>query len=306
VASGAFTNRITLENTGVLSLTVGTGLTVSAATGAVTLNFNNRTDIIGSVFGDDSTMLIDGVNGYIYGNVSATTLRTSETNIALGINTGSVSQGVYAVAVGSGAGQTGQGANSVAIGQNAGATGQQLQSVAIGLSAGQTSQGQGNVAIGQFAGQTSQGQFAVAIGGGAGQTSQPAGSIVINASGSTLNGSAAGFFVDPIRNQTSTGNVLTYNTTTKEIVYSTGFAGDMIGSVFGEDSAMLVNGLDSKIVGPVDSATVTASSYIQTAVYVDLTAIAAALPTPAKGMIVFDDGTNQFRGYDGSSWVTLN
>ena len=70
VASGAFTNRITLENTGVLSLTVGGGLTVSAATGAVTLNFNYRIDIIGSVFGDDSTVIINGIDN----TVSATSV----------------------------------------------------------------------------------------------------------------------------------------------------------------------------------------------------------------------------------------
>jgi hypothetical protein len=67
VASGTFTNRITLENTGVLSLTVGAGLTVSAATGAVTLNFNNRIDIIGSVFGDDSTAIINGIDNTVSG-----------------------------------------------------------------------------------------------------------------------------------------------------------------------------------------------------------------------------------------------
>jgi len=67
IASGSFTNRITFENTGVLSLTVGAGLTVSAATGAVTLNFNNRIDIIGSVFGDDSTAIINGIDNTVSG-----------------------------------------------------------------------------------------------------------------------------------------------------------------------------------------------------------------------------------------------
>ena len=67
VASGVLTNRITFENTGVLSLTVGAGLTVSAATGAVTLNFNNRIDIIGSVFGDDSTAIINGIDNTVSG-----------------------------------------------------------------------------------------------------------------------------------------------------------------------------------------------------------------------------------------------
>jgi len=192
VASGALTNRITLENTGVLSLTAGAGITVSAATGAVTVSFNNRIDIIGSVFGDDSTMLIDGTNGRIVGPVFA-----NVTGDVTGTVTG------------------------------------------------------------------------------------------------TLTGNSAGTHTGAVVGNV-TGNLTGYQT------------GDMTGSVFGDNSTMLVDGTNSRIVGPVESASVTASTYIQTAVYVDLTAIAAALPTPAKGMIVFDDDTNQFRGYDGSSWVALN
>ena len=192
VAAGASTNRITLENTGVISLTAGAGLIVSAATGAVTVSFNNRTDIIGSVFADDSTMLIDGTNSRIVGPVFA--------NVT------------------------------------------------------------GNV------------------------TGDVSGTLTGNSSG-THTGAVVG---------NVTGNLTGYQT------------GDMTGSVFGDNSTMLVDGTNSRIVGPVESASVVASSYIQTGVYVDLTAIAAALPTPAKGMIVFDDGTNQFRGYDGSSWVVLN
>ena len=85
----------------------------------------------------------------------------------------------------------------------------------------------------------------------------------------------------------------------------------MTGSVFADNSTLLVDGVGGQIVGPVNTSSVAASSvaassYIQTGVYVDLTAIAAALPTPSKGMIVFDDDTNQFRGYDGSTWVALN
>jgi hypothetical protein len=192
VASGALTNRITLENTGVLSLTAGAGITVSAATGAVTVSFNNRVDIIGSVFGDDSTMLIDGTNSRIVGPVFA--------NVT------------------------------------------------------------GNV------------------------TGDVSGTLTGNSSG-THTGAVVG---------NVTGNLTGYQT------------GDMTGSVFGDNSTMLIDGTNSRIVGPVESASVVASSYIQTGVYADLTAIAAALPSPAKGMIVFDDGTNQFRGYDGSSWVALN
>ena len=192
IASGSFTNRITFENTGVISLTAGAGLTVSAATGAVTVSFNNRIDIIGSVFADDSTMLVDGTNGRIVGPVFA--------NVT------------------------------------------------------------GNV------------------------TGDVSGTLTGNSSG-THTGAVVG---------NVTGNLTGYQT------------GDMTGSVFADNSTMLVDGTGGRIVGPVESASVTASSYIQTGVYADLTAIAAALPTAIKGMIVFDDGTNQFRGYDGSSWVALN
>jgi len=282
-------NKVVFENTGVTSLIGGNGITVSSSTGAVTVSIG-RGDLIGSVFADDSTMLVDGSGGRIVGDVYTSELRTSESKIALG----------------QGAGGDGlQGLESIAIGLSAGGFTQGNYAVAIGSGAGNIGQGNRAIAIGATAG-VDQGDYAISIGNGAGYPSAVSGSIAINASGFTLDAPAAGLYINPIRNQTSTGNVLTYNTTTKEIVYSEVFDGDIIGSVFGENSAMLVNGLDSKIVGPVDSSTVTASSYIQTAVYADLTAIAAGIPTAVKGMIVFDDGTNQFRGFDGSSWVALN
>jgi len=63
----------------------------------------------------------------------------------------------------------------------------------------------------------------VAIGYLAGQTSQPVNSIVINASGSTLNGAtASAFYVDPIRLATGEAGALVYNTTTSEITFDTG------------------------------------------------------------------------------------
>jgi len=191
IASGAFTNRITLDNTGVLSLTAGNGVTLSGSTGDITISVGSG-DLRGSLFADDSTMLVDGTSGRIVGPVFA--------NV-----TGDVT---------------------------------------------------GNVT-------------------------------------GTLTGNSAG---------THTGAVVGNVTGNVNGILD----GDMTGSVFADNSTMLIDGTGGRIVGPVDSATVAASSYIQTAVYVDLTAIAAALPTPSKGMIVFDDGTNQFRGYDGSSWVALN
>jgi hypothetical protein len=191
IASGAFTNRITLDNTGVLSLTAGNGVTLSGSTGDITISVGSG-DLRGSLFADDSTMLVDGTSGRIVGPVFA--------NV-----TGNVA---------------------------------------------------GNVT-------------------------------------GTLTGNSAGTHTGAVVGNV-TGNLTGYQT------------GDMTGSVFADNSTMLIDGTGGRIVGPIESASVVASIYIQTAVYVDLTAIAAALPTPSKGMIVFDDGTNQFRGYDGANWVALN
>ena len=45
---------------------------------------------------------------------------------------------------------------------------------------------------------------------------------------------------------------------------------------------------------------------IQTGVYTDATARNTFIATPTKGMIVFNDATNKFEGYDGTAWVDLN
>ena len=63
--------------------------------------------------------------------------------------------------------------------------------------------------------------YSIAIGTGAGYDSQANNTIVINATGGTLNASAqaSSFYVDPIRSDNSATKSLVYNTTTKEITY---------------------------------------------------------------------------------------
>jgi hypothetical protein len=180
--------EVTFSNTGVLSLVAGNNITLTAGTGDITVGFNNRVDIIGSVFGDDSTMLVDGTNGVLRGT-------------HIGSLTGNVT---------------------------------------------------GNVT-----------------------------------------GNTAGTHTGPVVGNV-TGNLSGYHT------------GDTTGSVFAQDSSLMINGVDGKITGRVETTSVVASAYIQTATYANLSAITAAYPVATKGMIVFDDGTDQFRGYDGNSWVALN
>jgi len=205
----------------ILNITSGLGITLSKTVATDTLNIavSPVFDLKGSVFGDDSSILVDAVSNYIYGNVSATTLRTAETKIALGADAGTVSQGTNAVAIGNLAGETNQGQRGVAVGFQAAGINQGARSIAIGQSAGYNTQGANGIAIGESAGQGNQGADAIAIGRTAGVSNQSANSIILNASGSTLDAAAAGFFVNPIRS-TANGRPLMYDTTTKELFSS--------------------------------------------------------------------------------------
>ena len=174
---------------------------------------------IGSVFTDNSTQIIDGNTATVYGNIEATTLRTAETKIALGSNAGQDTS-LQSVAVGESAGSVNQGNRTVSIGSQAGQYRQGTYGVAIGPSSGFFEQGNSAVAIGDNAGQSSQGNYAIAVGYYAGHNNQSANSIILNASGAILNGAAAGFYVNPVRSTTSSARPVVYDTTTKELFYT--------------------------------------------------------------------------------------
>ena len=163
--------------------------------------------------------------------------------VAIGNFAGSSTQGPHAVAVGDSAGFTNQGGNSVAIGSSAGYTGQGINSLAMGVSAGSIGQGQYSVAIGNSAGYTNQGNNSIAIGNLAGFTGQASNSIVLNASSSALNATATGFYVNPIRTDSSNISYgMFYNTGTMEITYappSSVLLGNVIrvDSVYGNDTS---------------------------------------------------------------------
>lgn len=277
--------------TDTLTLVAGQNISIATdiSTDQITINFTG--DYTGSVFADSSTMIIDGTEGKVIGDISTSTLRTSETGILLGFgagstnpgletlaigkNAGNTNQGDYSVALGSLAGNTGQGSasvalgisagqqnqstNSVALGAYSGSISQGIGSVALGKSAGNNSQGQASVAIGLEAGQTSQGHHAIALGVYAGKTNQPANSIILNAqsTGTTvadtlpLEPTTSGFFVAPIRNLTTTGQILNYNPVTKEISYSQVIEADLTGSVFSDSSTMLVDAVAGRHYGPL-------------------------------------------------------
>jgi hypothetical protein len=224
----------------------------------VTLTTDNITDslkidvsyLVGNVFSDSSTLLVNAATGKIVGDIETSRLRTSESRVVLGVGAGTTggsgasltigtyagytNQGTGAIAVGPYAGETNQGTSGMAIGPYSGQTGQGLSTLAVGVYAGQTNQGNVAVALGAFAGNVGQGTNAVSVGPYAGANNQGAGavaiglyagtnnqfanSIVINASGATLDATAAGFYVDPIREVTGP-QVLYYNPSDKEITW---------------------------------------------------------------------------------------
>ena len=182
-------------------------------------------DIEGSVFGDDSTLLVDAVNNKIVGAVDTPSLRTSEAKIALGDSAGATNQGNDAVAISSLAGYVDQGSQAVAVGVSAGRERQGAQATALGRYAGQNDQGVSAVAIGHSAGRETQGTVAIAIGKLAGETNQAANSIVLNATGSAVeNTTASSLRIKPIRSATMT-TILGYDATSGEVMHNAAIPG---------------------------------------------------------------------------------
>jgi hypothetical protein len=183
---------------------LGSGSGIGQGTPSVAIGFDAG---IGMSFGSIAIGLRAGNSGQLLSSV------------AIGENSGKDTQGSKAVAIGRDAGNTNQGTSSIAIGDQTGYIGQGGSSIAFGEYAGKTNQGGNSIAIGSSAANTNQGDNCIAIGQLAGETSQHSNSIVLNASGLTLDtGNTAACYVKPIRNITSTHNLL-YNPITSEITY---------------------------------------------------------------------------------------
>ena len=140
-------------------------------------------------------------------------------SVAMGYYAGANSQNERAVAIGYYAGSNTQGIKAVAIGRSAGEDQQGQDAVALGHRAGQSTQAYGAIAIGRYAGQINQGSNSIAIGVYAGQTNQVNNSIILNASGSALDATTTGLFINPVRNLVA-NSFMYYNPSTKEITYA--------------------------------------------------------------------------------------
>jgi hypothetical protein len=250
------------NSTDTLVLVAGEGIQLTTNTVNDSITFD-VTYLKGCVFSDTSTLIINGATGTVVGPIDTSSLRTSESEIKLGYQAGLTNQGSSGIAIGYRAGKVNQAQGAISIGDDSGLADQGQRAVAIGFVAGtsnqgadaiaigngtaQASQGAGAIAIGSLAGSTNQGANSIAIGYYAGPTTTFASSIILNASGSALNSSAAGFYVAPIREVTGPQTVY-YNPATYEVTWGPVPSGGVGGggtssyefSVAGDDSTQRV------------------------------------------------------------------
>jgi hypothetical protein len=251
-------------NITVVTVTNSTTLEISASAGFTpsgTLTFTGSQGDEAVAIGQGAGSTNQGSGAVAVGGLAGYNLQGANA-VAVGQSAGSTSQGDEAVAIGQGAGSTRQGADAVAIGRQAGNSDQGIETLAIGVLAGFSEQGQGAVAVGFGAGYNLQGVKSVAIGGQAGlgeqganaiaigyragYNLQAANTIILNATGATLNQTTANTFtVAPVRNDiANTANVMFYNATSKEITYGNaiGVAGNITGGNLTVGSGTITGG----------------------------------------------------------------
>ena len=220
---------ITSTAVGTPTITSSTDIILSANSGSGIVNASGSkiTNLGTPAAGTDAATkaYVDANGG---GSLSWATLAdknnaSGPTKIALGLDAGSVTQGLNTIAIGESAGETNQGVSAVAIGTGAASTDQGGAAIAIGNGTAVNNQGESAIAIGNVAALAGQGDNAIAIGNRAGGFVNPqaATSIILNATGAQLeNTTADSFVVKPVRNASGTHS-MEYNPTTGEITYDT-------------------------------------------------------------------------------------
>jgi len=234
--------------------------------------------VTGSYANANLTSFLSTSNITVKNNIQISSGSLVLTNGNIYANTGVISLVNNSVSVGSRILPSGQGSYSIQIGSSAGAYNQGASAVAIGPYAGYSAQSSYAVAIGSYAGYNGQTTNAVAIGNNAGQ-SQTAASIILNSSGVNLNdGGRAGFMVSAVRNDATTantGNVVTFNTSTSELTYTSN----------------------------LNISTVTLSSMLQLP---NLSTIQInSIGTKANGMTVFNGTTGNLQVWNGTKWANI-
>jgi hypothetical protein len=230
IGGGCGTN----QGTGCIAIGQGAGVGTTIAQG---------TDSI--AIGTNSGVTSQGAKSIAIGNLAGQTnqalnhVNVYDGSIAIGHSAGRTGQFKQSIAIGNLAADQNQasgwstsGDGSIAIGTEAGRYNQARRAVALGGGAGVgtssplRSQGEASVCIGYAAGYTGIGANTIAIGNTCcSNTPTLANSIVLSAWTAAYNPATSGFFINPNNVVIgATGNALTYNQTTGEIVRATSSA----------------------------------------------------------------------------------
>lgn len=273
ITTAPLTDTLTFTNTGVTSLAVGSGLTINAGTGAInltldaTLNRNIVGDVTGSVFADDSTVLVDAVDGKIRGNVD-----TSTVNISGGLYFGNDRYAIF----------EDEGGDFTIVGYGYTTPGD------IYIKTDQTGLGQKIFKFDTVGDLTVDGSLRAPAGtvysktGYLGYSGLTDLDLVSVAGNVTIQ---AGEEIGPYFRLTTDGILDLSNTNTV-----IGFVGDITGSVFADDSTKLVDAVEAKIVGDIENQNINTTTI-----------------RPASGVLVIDanGGTaNIISGVNGGIYVT--
>lgn len=176
--------------------------------------------------GQSAGQISQGIDSIAIGDNAGNSSQKREC-IAIGLLAGNLNQGNgyisnfdASIAIGHSAGQSNQTRTAIAIGSRAGNSSQALSAIAIGYNAGQTNQSTQSICIGSNSGASGAGSNSIYIGNLSGSTTTLANSILLNASGVVLNPTVnQGFYVNPIRPVITGLLALSYDATTKEVVY---------------------------------------------------------------------------------------
>lgn len=252
----------------------GISLSNNAGTDTMTIAVDQNLDISGSVFGDDSTKLVDAVESKIVGNIDTNlietaiitsqggNLNTSGQTLIIGAANGTDFGGI--LVIGGGTGTNGLG-GGVGI---AGGTGSNGVGGNVSVSGGTGSTDGAGASLSGGTGSGGDGGL-VTVAGGTGSAGNGGGVTIVGGSGSvtdgiinigTLNTSAVNIANAVIAGDL-TGSVFADDSTLLVDAVDGRFngnltgdvTGDVTGSVFADDSTMLIDGVDGKIVGPVES-----------------------------------------------------
>lgn len=218
----------------------------------ITIDVNNTGNLQGSVFGDDSTKLVDGINNALYSSSISITPNQSS-NFAVGdFGYNVVTDGVYSSAIGGNFGVTVGGNVSFNSDGHISLLGNEIvfnaieeditlvsktgtQIVTLDNDFGQQSYDFGADGVLTLPGTIQAGNILLE------STTSP-GSITLRHTG------IGGIELDGA------------TTVTKTLTASGGITGDLNGSLFADNSTMLVDGINGKVIAPIDTATITNSN----------------------------------------------